>query len=268
LKQYLGIDTRTTDGGQSWTPYEEFNFSNSINDITCIGADTCFACGSVAKIIKTVDGGENWEEQEVLLNNNLYVICFIDSKHGFAGGQYGALLKTLDGGNSWTTLDTHLGYSIISIHFINKLVGYVINDAGKISKTIDGGVNWTVINQNDENLYSIRKIYFKDSTTIFALQDNNIFRYNLNQNSTTSIEKIEKYNIAYIYPNPVNGYFQISNKIGSFDKLELIDIAGKTYIVSEKNNSDKQYLNGLQSGVYLVKIYTNNKVIIQKIIKQ
>jgi len=100
--------TKTTDGGQLWTPYEEFNFSNSINDITCIGTDTCSTCGSVALIIKTVDGGEIWEEQEVLLNDNLYVVSFINSEKGFVGGQYGAILKTTNGGDSWETLDSYL----------------------------------------------------------------------------------------------------------------------------------------------------------------
>jgi len=259
--------TKTTNGGQSWIPCEEFNFSNSINDITCIDADTCFACGSVAKIIKTVDGGENWEQQEVLLNNNLYVINFIDSEYGFVGGQYGVLLKTEDGGDNWITLDSHLNYNIISIHFINKLDGYVINDAGKISKTIDGGVNWTTINPNDENLYSISKIYFKDSTTLFALQDNNIFKYDLSQNSTTDLDKIEKNRTVCIYPNPVKDYFMISDNGNLIDKLEVIDITGKTYITAEYNISEKIDLRGLKAGVYIVKLYSNNKVVIQKIIK-
>jgi len=259
--------TKTTNGGQSWIPCEEFNFSNSINDITCLDADTCFACGSVAKIIKTVDGGENWEQQEVLLNNNLYVINFIDSEYGFVGGQYGVLLKTEDGGDSWITLDSHLNYNIISIHFINKLDGYVINDAGKISKTIDGGVNWTTINPNDENLYSISKIYFKDSTTLFALQDNNIFKYDLSQNSTTDLDKIEKNRTVNIYPNPVKDYFMISDNGNLIDKLEVIDITGKTYITAKYNISEKIDLRGLKAGVYIVKLYSNNKVVIQKIIK-
>lgn len=259
--------TKTTNGGQSWIPCEEFNFSNSINDITCLDADTCFACGSVAKIIKTVDGGENWEQQEVLLNNNLYVINFIDSEYGFVGGQYGVLLKTEDGGDNWITLDSHLNYNIISIHFINKLDGYVINDAGKISKTIDGGVNWTTINPNDENLYSISKIYFKDSTTLFALQDNNIFKYDLSQNSTTDLDKIEKNRTVNIYPNPVKDYFMISDNGNLIDKLEVIDITGKTYITAKYNISEKIDLRGLKAGVYIVKLYSNNKVVIQKIIK-
>lgn len=260
--------TKTTNGGQSWIPYEAFNFSNSINDITCVGTDTCFACGSVAKIIKTYNGGASWEEQEVLLNNNLYIVHFVDSKYGFTGGQYGALLKTMDGGDNWKILESHLDYNIISIHFINNLIGYAIDDVGKISKTIDGGDNWTVINQDAKNLYSVRKVYFKDSTTIFALQDNNIFKYNLNQIIITDLDDIEENNSIYLYPNPVKDYFTIINKGSPIDKIEVIDFTGKSYIIIKKNISERVYLSGLNAGMYLVKLYADDKILMQKIRKQ
>lgn len=260
--------TKTTNRGQSWIPYEEFNFSNSINDITCIGADTCYACGSVAKIIKTFNGGATWEEQEVLLNNNLYIVHFVESKYGFTGGQYGALLKTIDGGDHWKILESHLDHDLISIHFINKLVGYAINNVGKISKTVDGGESWTVLNPTADNPYLINKIYFKDSTTIFALQDNKIYRYNLNQITITDQDNIERNNTVYVYPNPVKDYFTVINEGSSIDKIEVIDFTGKVYINISNNISERVYLSGLNAGMYLVKLYAGDKILMQKIIKQ
>ena len=84
------------------------------------------------------------------------------------------------------------------------------------------------------------------------MQDNNIFKYNPNQNGITYLDKLERNNTVCIYPNPVEGYFSISNNEVSIDKLEIIDIAGNTYFTAKNNISEIISLSDLHSGIYLV----------------
>ena len=61
---------------------------------------TGYATGGTGTIIKTTDGGANWESQSSGTNtNNLFSVHFpVDAQTGYAVGLYGTILKTTDGG--------------------------------------------------------------------------------------------------------------------------------------------------------------------------
>lgn len=259
--------TKTIDGGNFWKPYEDFNFSNSINDITCLGADTCFACGDVAKIIKTVDGGITWIDQEVLLNNNFNVVTFLNANYGFIGGQNGILIKTTDGGKNWKELNSKLNKSIITIYFLDKLIGYAASNDGIISKTVDGGESWNLINTNTQTFYYINKIFFKDNTTIFALIDSEIYEFDLSKVISTKMDFEVDNNNYQVYPNPVNNFLYISGTLNTIETIELLDISGKTLIIANNYKEKGIFVNQLNSGIYLLKITSNKKIITKKILK-
>jgi photosystem II stability/assembly factor-like uncharacterized protein len=172
-----GAIARSINGGQSWTKYTGFTFINGINSITCPDANTCYACGQIAKIIKTSDGGNSWTEQTVLMNNNLRKIYFFDKDFGFAGGQLGALVRTTDGGAHWSTIQTGLRFDIIDIRFFSNTNGYIVSNAGEVAKTYDGGLTWKKAVADNYGVYDLTRAFIKDSTAIFGLQWQNIFKY-------------------------------------------------------------------------------------------
>ncbi|MEL6251399.1 MAG: YCF48-related protein [Bacteroidota bacterium] len=56
------------------------------------------------KILKKVDGGNNWVEVNTPLSGslaNLYEICILDDQTAWVVGATGAILKTEDQGQSW-----------------------------------------------------------------------------------------------------------------------------------------------------------------------
>jgi photosystem II stability/assembly factor-like uncharacterized protein len=175
----LGKITKTVDGGKNWTTYAGFNFINRMRSVTCPSANTCYACGEAAKIVKTNDGGNSWREQQVLLNNNLQKVYFIDDNFGFAAGQYGALVRTTDGGNNWTVIPTRLTFDIIEIRFFNRNLGFIVSYYGEIAKTTDGGLTWKLIVGSGYGISGLNKAFIKDSTVAFALQNQYIFKYDL-----------------------------------------------------------------------------------------
>jgi len=74
--------------------------------------------GSV--ILKTIDGGQNWESYS--LNGNLNTVFFTSADTGYVAG-FG-IYKTTDGGQSWNilSLPTNSDY-FNSIYFTNSQVG-------------------------------------------------------------------------------------------------------------------------------------------------
>lgn len=176
-----GTIVKSTDGGKSWQRYHGFSFMNGLKAITCLDENTCYACGDVAKVVKTSNGGKDWQEYELLLNNNLNTLYFLDQDYGFAGGQYGALIRTTNGGQTWDIIKTKLKTSIISIRFFDRQHGLLVSTGGEIAETTDGGSTWKQLCTYNYGVNDLKKACIKDAKTIFAIQRNSIFKYDLAQ---------------------------------------------------------------------------------------
>jgi photosystem II stability/assembly factor-like uncharacterized protein len=115
-------------------------------DVCFIDENTGWAVGD--KIIKTIDGGNNWI---VINEEGGDAIFFTDLNNGWVAG-YRNLLKTTDGGNHWVKINyANNEYDNLSdVYFIDTNNGYVVGfgwiggDAGgKILKTTNGGNSWS-----------------------------------------------------------------------------------------------------------------------------
>ena len=85
--------------------------------------------------------------------------------------------------------------------------------------------------------------------------------------ATLGMNQIENKSIA-VYPNPVNDILTISSK-GTITSIQLLDVQGRlvaTYLESEEKATIN--LRDKTSGVYFVKIYTENGVKLEKIVKK
>lgn len=86
----------------------------------------------------------------------------------------------------------------------------------------------------------------------------------LTVNDATGVNEISE-DVFGIYPNPTVNTFKVTSSI-HMDKLHLIDARGNIVFTSEIKEND---ISGLDSGVYLVKIFTNSgNVFYKKIIKR
>jgi photosystem II stability/assembly factor-like uncharacterized protein len=90
------------DGGQSWRQIQVPTRS-LLTAVTFADANTGWAVGHDAVILRTVDAGEHWQRVHSApeLDQPLLDIWFRDTDHGFAIGAYGYFLVTTDGGTSW-----------------------------------------------------------------------------------------------------------------------------------------------------------------------
>ena len=68
-----------------------------------------------------------------------------------------------------------------------------------------------------------------------------------------------------LYPNPTRDMLNI-NTISEIDKIEVYNLLGG--LVIDKHNSKSISLKNFSSGLYIIKIYSNNVLITKKIIKE
>ena len=67
-----------------------------LEDVQFVGQDTGYAVGQSRKILRTIDGGETWNEQSGGISDIktwLYLLHFVDSETGYAVGSVGVIMK-------------------------------------------------------------------------------------------------------------------------------------------------------------------------------
>lgn len=155
---------KTTDGGVTWT---NFNLT-LLNYLYFVNEYTGYAAGKNSQILKTTNGGLNWEEQFIsLFLNEFNCIKFINTNTGFiAGGRmqppyYGVIYKTTNGGVTWL-LDFSQApdISFTGIAFPTALTGYAVGQyeygsSGVIYKTTNGGETWVQQGIVNKDLFSV-----------------------------------------------------------------------------------------------------------------
>ncbi len=93
---------RSTDLGKSWqqiiVPTQA-----TLTAITFIDTQHGWTVGHDLTILKTTDGGQNWQlvHQDIDEQPPLLSVLFLDINRGFALGAYGTFLETDDGGMTW-----------------------------------------------------------------------------------------------------------------------------------------------------------------------
>jgi photosystem II stability/assembly factor-like uncharacterized protein len=145
---------------------------------------TGFVCGGEKNqsgvILKTIDGGINWQQ---VYSSSLAMrdITFVNDSLGFACGDSLLIVKTTDGGNTWNKLDLPYVPIIIcpltSIQFLDAQHGYICGgentDKGITLRTADGGVWW------DYQAFYNREItenYFTNDTTGYITANGAVFK--------------------------------------------------------------------------------------------
>ncbi|MCX6150069.1 MAG: YCF48-related protein [Ignavibacteriales bacterium] len=129
---------------------------NTLNDIFIFDSAKAIAVGDLGTVIKTYDGGKNWDVQHHAggTDIDLYSVHFTDTLNGWACGgiwwmEKNVLLKTTDGGKKWEELETGNTLPLNAVYFVDADTGFVVGEDGIVLRTTDGGSSWDIRNMND-----------------------------------------------------------------------------------------------------------------------
>ncbi len=146
---------------QDWIK-QQSNTSSDLTSVYFVNAKLGFVVGSSGTILKTTDGGTQWQIKPSGTTNNLLSVCFVDSLNGFTLSAK-ELFKTIDGGENWFLQDTTTNHSWKHIQFVGQDTGFV---AGMqiLLKTTDKGASW--IKQRSVNV----------NTSFWAINSNELYK--------------------------------------------------------------------------------------------
>ena len=96
----------------------------------------------------------------------------------------------------------------------------------------------------------------------FDVDDIQVFKID----TGTKIRKVADEGAVSIYPNPANTTVNI-NSSADVQKIEIVDFTGKTAMVVE-NANNRLDVSGLERGVYLMRVTSNDGVKVVKLVKK
>ena len=139
---------KTTDAGQTWQTVPTPGYTSDYWWIDFMNETYGFIAAN-GKVLRTIDGGLNWEILQAGDSYPLFSIDVIDSLHiaaaGYGGTGYTAKnIYSSDSGNNWINGGMLTTSEINCIKYISLDTGYAVMSNIGLWKTTNRGQNWTI----------------------------------------------------------------------------------------------------------------------------
>lgn len=237
------------------------NTSYNLTSVYFNNGNVGWVVGYNGEILKTTDGGIQWNEVSSGTTNKLNsVVFFSDDQNGWIVGEFGTILHTSNGGNSWVNQNSGIINWLGSVYFTDLNNGYVCGKEGTILKTSDGGNNWVIVTTpTTEDLHSI---YFINNNIGWAVGFNGLIIKTTDggQNWVVQISNtLQELNSVYFINENVgwicgnNGEILYTSNGGT---LWSVQNSTTTYDLNNIKFSDE--LNGITVGSNGVMLRTND----------
>jgi photosystem II stability/assembly factor-like uncharacterized protein len=249
--------TRTTDGGNHWTAGSMTAFPDWILvGIAPVSGTVCYATifsldNTIAKIVKTINGGATWTEKlsydfgvPITFFGDVY---FFNANEGLAFGDvsngYFTIFTTSDGGNNWTRVpqanmpaaipDVDESSYIFSAEGIGNTF-WTVSTAGRVWKTTDKGLHWNAY-QTQETLIDYSNLKMRDALHgLWGVHDE-LYRTDDGAQTFTEVEPSGTWftnDLAYV---PGTAATYVSTGGNDFDGYGAFHGTGSSYSLDDGN---------------------------------
>ncbi len=111
--------------------------------VNFIDKNTGFIAGYSGTLLRTEDGGDNWEALYIGRNELIRRVDFVDPDYGWAVGHRGSIFHSKDGGRNWEVQHSVANTFLRDVAFVDRNHGWVVGHESAILHTVDGGITWT-----------------------------------------------------------------------------------------------------------------------------
>lgn len=148
------------------------SFTFGLNDVHMANEQIGYVAAYGA-IMKTSDGGDNWEYLDVK-NDNFTALDCRSADEVWACGYNGSIQHTTDGGKTWDRVRngnniTKKKYNLTDIRFKDASNGYAVGEKGLVIYTSNGGKDWKEYNSFTRN--ALRSIAICPDGTLLVVGD-------------------------------------------------------------------------------------------------
>lgn len=140
---------------------------NALNSVSFVNQNKGYIVGNYGTLLRTTNGGSNWEYLQPYQPKNLNSIFFVNSNVGYAVGDSGLIVKTTNGGDSWISQNSGVDTTLTDVFFLNENFGFAVGYWGLVLKTTNGGLSWS----SQSFYYNNNKVLMLDSSNGFIPHD-------------------------------------------------------------------------------------------------
>ena len=160
-----GVVWHTSNGGDLWhaidgtnAPADEVHGLHIFDSIHVMGAGGDPDFGYGVGMIRTSDGGMNWNYQELPIQGNAYDLDFRNDHEAWAPlGPRRKLIYSVDAGTTWTPVYTPDSTAIYDMTFPDSLHGFAVGKQGAVLKFHPGYMPGIQSIQPPETGYSLQQ---------------------------------------------------------------------------------------------------------------
>jgi photosystem II stability/assembly factor-like uncharacterized protein len=253
--------------------------SDLVVDIDFLNTGFGLAASHSGYILRTTNGGTTWDTIPTGLNSGvpLTSVAIVDDTLAYAGyndlGSGFGILRTIDAGLTWTQDINSATFYYPAFHSVHVAGnGNVYSGAqtswgtsGLIFEST-GAVLWNYYDV-DQPIYGMASY---NGSTVFGVGDSGYVVVNQIPSSLSVFEDQKEQEALMVYPNPVknNLTIQIPERIvGHVYSIGIFNLAGQE-IYSVQTNSSTIEVGDLTSGIYFVRLTSENNSWTAKIVKQ
>ena len=177
---------------------------NQLTGIFWATEETGYVAGNEV-ILKTIDGGLSWAEQEAPSKNQMWAVDFFDENLGLMAGEVGEIYRTTDGGSNWQLINVGTDKTLKSVKFLTQTRAYAVGEGGEVYRSTNGGQSWA--KQSVGTTVDLNRLFFANQDTGYvATADGKVIR-TFNSGNNWSIQTTGQ-------SNPLNDIYFTSGKTG------------------------------------------------------
>ena len=208
-------------------------------------SNTAWAVSLGGLIIKTTDGGANWEYQWSELQRDpdtppFRGISVVDSNVAWICGDGGAVLVTSDGGGTWSDKSISVAsqdFRLLGISALSSSVAWVVGQGGSVYRTADGGDSWA----------SVPVAGVQDLAGVCALSDQNAWV----SGDMNVVAYTTDGGTNWTRVDPAVGRVSTIQRIKAFDMNDVYAIGNSGSFFSTANGGGAWNFTDLGSQIYL-----------------
>lgn len=191
----------SSNGGNNWIYNSGTGITNQVNSLSMINSMTGYACGTFGKVLRTNDGGLNWDSVTSVDRVSLVNIDFVSQDTGFVCEMSGKIYRTENGGLNWLMIYEPIPHADYKIDMVNSKTGWIAGGNGNCMHTSNGGFNW--IEQSVNTSSSIRDLQIIDQSTGFIAGYGGLLRKTTNGGTNWDTVRTP-YNINFLSVSFIN----------------------------------------------------------------
>jgi len=139
-----GMIIYSDDGGVNWTEQTHPEPTSALWGIAFRNQNLGWAVGEKGTLLRTDNGGNQWELIETQIDRNLNSIKFTNTVFVVAVGNAGIMIKSGDNGAVWQELSSGMTmWHFYAVDFTDPDTGWIVGPNKTIIKSVNGGADWT-----------------------------------------------------------------------------------------------------------------------------